>query len=85
MDWKTVESSQIAQVGYDANLQTLGIRFKPTKKQAEEQPSLLYTEYHYACVTGPEYRALIEAKSVGKHFGEHIKPFTDKYPFIRVA
>jgi hypothetical protein len=83
MDWKQVESSQIAEVGYDADTQVLGIRFKPTKKQAEV--GIAFTEYHYACITGPEYRALIEAESIGKHFGEHVKPFTDKYPFIRVV
>ncbi len=85
MIWQTVEreSSQIEQVGYDAETETLGIRFKPTKKQQEaKQPG---SEYHYSFVPQDVHAALMTAGSVGSYFGQNIKPFPDKYPFTKVS
>jgi hypothetical protein len=71
MQWTEVESSQIQCVGYEPETQTLGIKFMPTKKQlaAKEDGST----YHYANVPPQLCADLINAESVGKFFGEHIK------------
>lgn len=83
MDWKAVESSQISQIGYDADTETLGIRFKPTKKQAEtNQPG---SEYHYSFVEPDTYAALMTAESIGRYFGEVIKADPVKYPYVKVS
>lgn len=77
MEWKEVESSQIHSVGYDDATQTLGIRFKPTKSKP-------ITEYHYANVTKGMYDGLVEAESVGRYFGNYIKPFPKDFPYTKV-
>lgn len=82
MEWKEVESSQIAEVGYDHDAEVLGIRFKPTKKQKEAaQPG---SEYHYKNVKPEMHQSLLNAESVGKYFGEVIKPYPTLYPFFKV-
>ena len=43
MNWETVDSSQINEVGYDAASKTLGIRFKPGRTSPA-------SEYHYSNV-----------------------------------
>lgn len=64
-------SSQIAEHGYDADSQTLAIRFKSGGKL-----------YHYAGVSRKDYDALTGAKSLGKHFHTHIR---EKFPFQCVS
>ena len=60
---KPVEgSSQIIGVGYSEENQVLRIRFK--KGEAE---------YDYADVPRSEHDALLNSKSIGKHFHQHIK------------
>lgn len=60
-------SSQIAAHGYDAETQTLGVKFN-------NSPSA----YHYFDV-GPEvYAAMLAAESVGKFFGSTIR---NKFPY----
>ena len=83
MEYKAVESSQIEAVAHDPETNTLGIRFHPNKKQKEagERGS----EYHYSGVRHDMYVALTEAISVGKFFGEYIKPFPEVYPFTKVS
>ena len=82
MIWQTVESSQIEQVGYDAETETLGIRFKPTKKQQEaKQPG---GEYHYANASDDLFGKFVAAESVGKFFDRHIKSQPELYPFRKV-
>jgi hypothetical protein len=78
MNWKAVDSSQISEVGYDEETSTLGIRFKSWKK------GLPITEYHYANVSPELHSGLVNAISVGKFFGEHIKSQPDKYPFMKI-
>ena len=82
MQWKEVESSQIHSVGYDDATQTLGIRFKPNRKQKSE--GVEFTEYHYANVTKGMYDGLVEAESVGRYFGSYIKPFPQDFPYTKV-
>ncbi len=83
MNYQAVESSQIAKIGYEPETETLGIIFHSTKKQKEA--GLPGSEYHYSFVNSDTYYALMTASSVGKFFGEHIKPFTEKYPFTKVS
>lgn len=73
----SVESSQLAAIGYDAETQTLAIQFK-AKGTA---PGSLY---HYANVTPEDFAAFRDAESIGSHFYKFIKPFKDKYPYTRI-
>lgn len=72
-----VESKQIASVGHDAESSTLAIRFKNWKG---EETSL----YHYANVDAETFAAFLAAESKGLHFGQHIKPATERFPFTRI-
>ena len=78
MDWKPVESSQISEVGYDAETETLGIRFKAKGKWPA-------SEYHYSFVNSDTYYALMTAESIGKYFADNIKSDAVKYPYTKVA
>lgn len=73
----SVESSQIEAVGYAAESQTLAIQFK-AKGAA---PGSLY---HYSNFSPSDWEALRAAESIGAHFHKNIKPFKDKYPYVRI-
>jgi hypothetical protein len=73
-----VESSQIAAIGYHPETQTLAIQFKNWKGEAAGL-------YHYQNVSQADFDAFAAAESKGRHFGQHIKPFRDKYPYDRIA
>lgn len=62
MDMIPVESSNIDAVGHDPATQTLAIRFKSG------------LVYHYAGVSAEAHKALVEAKSIGGHFAQFIRP-----------
>lgn len=82
MQWTPVESSQISEVGYDAETETLGIRFMPTRKQlANGEPQSIY---HYVNVPKRMFDEMVGAESVGKYFGSHIKPFPTVYPYTKI-
>ena len=72
-----VDSSQLAAIGHDAHTSTLAIRFKNWKG---EETSL----YHYANVDAETFAAFLAAESKGRHFGQHIKPATERFPFTRI-
>lgn len=72
-----VQSSQIHSIGHDAETNTLAIRFKSWKGE----PTSLY---HYQNVSAAEFEALRDADSIGRHFGQHIKPHADRYPYTRI-
>lgn len=72
----SVESSQIHSIGHDPATNTLAIRFK-----SRGGPGSLY---HYSNFTADDFAAFRDAESKGAHFGKHIKPFPDKYPFVKV-
>ncbi|MGN6085833.1 KTSC domain-containing protein [Trinickia sp.] len=74
---ESVESSQIHSIGHDAASNTLAIRFK---NKAGEPSSL----YHYANVSAEDYAAFKGAESIGSHFYKGIKPFAEKYPYVKV-
>jgi len=73
-----VESSQINAIGYDPETLVLAIQFKGWKGEVG-------STYHYANVTAADFEAFKNADSIGRHFGQHIKPFTDKFPYTKVA
>ncbi len=56
-----VKSSNIEAIGYDAELETLRVRFKSG------------AEYDYFCVTQHEFELVTNAESVGSAFSTHIK------------
>ncbi|MCD9096152.1 KTSC domain-containing protein [Luteimonas fraxinea] len=75
-----VDSSQIHSIGHDPETNTLAIRF--TKGYRENRgPGALY---HYANVDAEAFAALRDAESIGKHFGQHIKPFQLRHPYTRI-
>jgi CubicO group peptidase (beta-lactamase class C family) len=81
MEWTAVESSQIAEVGFETP-NTLGVKFLPNKKQKEAgQPG---SEYHYANVDYDLFNALIAAVSHGQFFGENIKKHPELYPYTKI-
>lgn len=82
MNYVKVQSSQIAEVGYDAETKTLGLKFPPNKKQNME--GLPGSEYHYSNVPPRVHRAMMEAESIGSYFGENIKKHPDLYPYEKV-
>ncbi len=62
-----VRSRTIDAVSYDPDTQTMRVAFSSGKT------------YEYTGVRAEQHRALIEADSVGSHFGKHIRPkFTGK-------
>ncbi|MBR8344188.1 KTSC domain-containing protein [Burkholderia ambifaria] len=78
IDTLPVESSQIHSIGYDAESETLAVRFKDRKTAA---PTSLY---HYTGFTQANFDALKTADSLGSHFYKHIKPFPDRFPYVCV-
>ena len=73
-----VESSQIAAIGHAPESNTLAIRFKNYKGG-------LGSLYHYDNFTADDFEAFKNAESLGRHFGQHIKPFAEKFPYTKVA
>ncbi|KUY54342.1 KTSC domain-containing protein [Burkholderia sp. RF2-non_BP3] len=78
IDTRPVESSQIHSIGYDAESETLAVRFKDRKTGA--RTSL----YHYKGFTQANFDALKGADSLGSHFYKHIKPFPERFPYVCV-
>lgn len=76
-----VESSQIHSIGHDPKTNTLAIRFTRGFGANRAAGSL----YHYQHFTASEFDAFQGAESKGRHFGQHIKPFAEKYPYTRIA
>lgn len=68
-----VDSSQIESIGYTAETQKLEVEFKTG------------SIYEYSNVEAETHEAMIKADSVGKFFGQTIKPFPEKYPFVKTA
>lgn len=72
-----VDSSQIAAIGHDAESNTLAIQFKNWKGE----PSSVY---HYENFTAEQFSEFKDAPSIGSHFGKHIKPHADKFPYTKI-
>ncbi|KVO82427.1 KTSC domain-containing protein [Burkholderia ubonensis] len=77
IDTQPVESSQIHSIGYDAETETLAVRFKG---RTGEPTSL----YHYSKFAQANFDALKTADSIGSHFYKHIKPFAKRFPYVCV-
>ncbi|MEN5338951.1 KTSC domain-containing protein [Stenotrophomonas sp. TWI143] len=80
IDMQDVESSQIHSIGHDAETSTLAIRFTSHRGGVIGPGSL----YHYANFDAAEFAAFRDSESLGKHFGQYIKPFPAKYPYHKV-
>ncbi|MEF3066338.1 KTSC domain-containing protein [Pandoraea apista] len=77
IEMKEVQSSQIHSIGHDPASNMLAVRFK-TKDGA---PSSLY---HYSNVSATDFIAFDTAESIGSHFYKAIKPFAEKYPYVKI-
>lgn len=75
-----VTSSQIHSIGHDPIAQVLAIRFTRGYGRDQRPGSL----YHYQNFTAEDFAAFRDAESKGKHFGAHIKPFAEKYPYTKI-
>lgn len=76
-----VKSSQICGIGHDPDTQTLAIQFYKGWGRDQRPGSI----YHYENFSASDFDAFRNAESKGKHFGQHIKPFADKYPYTKIA
>lgn len=63
-----VESNQVKAIGYDAASKTLAVTFNHGKGAI----------YHYPDVAPETHAAFIGAESIGRFFGQHIKPLPFK-------
>ncbi|WP_186247358.1 KTSC domain-containing protein [Burkholderia gladioli] len=75
IDTKPVESSQVHSIGYDAETETLAVRFKDRRNGS---PTSLY---HYSKFTHSNFNALHRAASIGAYLHRHIKPFPERLPY----
>jgi hypothetical protein len=73
----SIESSQIEAIGYDAEAQTLAIQFKA-------KGAVPGSLYHYSNFLPADWEAFRAAESIGSFFYKHIRPFKDKYPYVRI-
>lgn len=62
MAMEKVNSSNVDEIGYNAETKTLSVRFKNGGL------------YHYHLVEPEKYEALKNADSIGSHLHKHIKP-----------
>jgi len=72
-----VESSQLKEVGYEPETQTLAIRFNSKSGQG--------SLYHYANVPQEVYDDFMAAESAGSYFHRNIKPNAEKYPYQKIV
>lgn len=72
-----VESSQIHAIGHNPETNTLAIHFK-----SKSGPGSIY---HYRNFTVGMFEQFKSAESKGSHFGKFIKPFADKFPYVKVS
>ncbi|ALC60065.1 KTSC domain-containing protein [Burkholderia pseudomallei] len=76
IDLQKVESSRIHSIGYDAESQTLAIRFL-----RGDQPGPLY---YYSNYPTEEFEKFTNAESIGSHFARFIKPFDKRFPYRKI-
>lgn len=72
-----VVSSQLEEIGYDAENQRLFIRFK-----GHGRPGSLYS---YENFTQAQYDAFVAAESKGRWFGQNLKDKKAEHPYKRVV
>lgn len=61
MEWEAVSSSNVAEIGYDKDTNTLGVRFKNN------------SEYHYPNVPIAVFTEFQQADSKGRFMNDNIK------------
>lgn len=71
MNYESVRSSTLDEIGYEAGSSTLGVRFKNA------------TEYHYFGVPESIYRGLLAAPSAGQYFDRNVKKAGFRFKQIR--
>lgn len=71
MEYVSVSSSHVSQVGYDPESNTLGVRFNDGG------------EYHYYNVPIGVFNGLRSASSVGQYFDQNVKKAG--YPFKKIS
>jgi hypothetical protein len=65
-----VTSNQVKAIGYNPATKTLAVQFNHGAGHI----------YHYPNVTAEQHAEFVGAKSIGAHFGQHIKPLAfEKY------
>jgi hypothetical protein len=79
---KPCDSSQIHAHGFDPATGTLALQFKRKGPDGERVGGSVY---HYTGCTPEFYKEFCGAESLGKFFGERIKPNADKFPFEKQA
>jgi hypothetical protein len=73
----SVDSSQIEAIGHDPATNTLAIQFK-----GKTGPGSVY---HYANFTAELFAELKNAESIDSHFYKTVKPFKDRFPYVKVS
>lgn len=66
IEMQDVESSNLAQVGYDPEAQLLAVTFKDKDGNASDP-------WHYPNVPPADHAALMNADSIGSHFARNIR------------
>lgn len=74
IEMKPVSSSQIKAIGYHRDSKTLAIEFHSSAP----------VQYRYAGVEQGVADELVQADSIGRYFGRHIKNDVEKYPFVKM-
>jgi hypothetical protein len=74
-----VTSSQIQAIGYDPTTKTMQIAF------VQRNPDKPQSVYEYSQVPAEVHAALIGAESIGKAFGQTIKPFPGTFPHRKLT
>jgi hypothetical protein len=72
-----VESEQISAIGHCPVNNVLAIQFK-----GKAGPGSVY---HYKNFSAQLFRDFRGAESIGSYFGKAIKPFPDRFPFVKVS
>lgn len=73
-----VDSSQMAEIGYDADAQQALIRFH---SKTEGKPGSLY---RYNNVSPEMFDEFANSESKGRWFGQNLKNAVEKHPYTRV-
>lgn len=74
-----VVSSQLAAIGHCPATNRLAIQFKSWRA---DQPGSVY---HYSDFDAAAFEAFRTAESLGSYFKKFIKPFDDRFPYVKIS
>lgn len=74
-----VVSSQIAAIGHDTESDTLAIQLAPKKNGT---PGSIY---YYSNFQITDLELFMAAESLGSYFYKMIKPFPEKFPYVKIS